>query len=118
MSKVVAVVSDMIFESKIASTAQAVGLSVDFVGSLESFRRAMDEATPTGVLVDLEQDEQMVMAILELSHACSPKPTVIGYCPHVRQKVMDMAAQAGFDQVMPRSAFATNLDKILRSFND
>lgn len=118
MSKVVAVVSDMIFESKIASTAGALGLPIAFVSSLASFKEAVDDATPRGVLVDLEQDEQMVLTILELSHALSPKATVIGYCPHVRKDVMDLAVQAGFDKVMPRSAFATNLGKILAEFAD
>ncbi|HNO79705.1 MAG TPA: hypothetical protein PKN33_16785 [Phycisphaerae bacterium] len=117
MSKVVAVVSDMIFQSKIASTASAVGLSVVFVNSLESFREATGDASPKGVLVDLEQNEQVVAGILELSQTLTPKPTVIGYCPHVRKDVMDLAEQLGFDHVFPRSAFATNLEKILRSFD-
>lgn len=118
MSKVVAAVSDMIFQSKIVSTAQAVGLQVNIVTSLESFRQTIGKTTPECVLVDLEQDEQMVMEVLKLAHAQSPKPTVIGYCPHVRQNVLDLAVRAGFDKVMPRSAFATNLATILGEFVD
>lgn len=113
MSKIVVIVSDMIFRTKIASTAQAVGLSIDFAESLDALKSLAQESKPGTVLVDLEQDETLVAGVLDLVSKWSPRPILFGYCPHVRQSVIEQAKQSGFDRVMTRSSFASNLPSIL-----
>ncbi len=118
MSKVVVMVSDMIFSTKISSCAQAVGTPAVFARSLDEFKRIASETPPEAVIVDLEQDEALVSGLLEHSSQLSPQPKFIGFCPHVRQDVMDHAKDAGFDQVMTRSTFASKLPAILGEFVD
>lgn len=116
MSKVVVMVSDLIFRTKISSCAQAVGLPLAFAGSLEEFTRIAAEASPQSVIVDLEQDETLIAGLLEHASQLSPRPKLIGFCPHVRKEVMDHAKDSGYDQVMTRSSFATNLPAILSEY--
>ncbi len=116
MSKVVLVVSDMIFRTKICSCAQAVGVSLEIVNSLDEFTRITGEGSPASVIVDLEQDEALVAGLIDAAAQLSPRPKLIGFCPHVRKDIMDHAKESGFDQVMPRSAFATNLPAILGEY--
>ena len=113
MSKVVVVVGDMIFRTKIASTAHTVGLGVDFAESLNDFKSLTGVTSPSYVLIDLEQEDSLVAGVLDHVSQLSQRPQLLGYCPHVRQSVIEHAKTSGFDQVMTRSSFATNLPTIL-----
>ncbi len=116
MSKVVVIVSDLIFRTKISSCAQTVGLPLEFASSLDEFTRIATDGTPTAVIVDLEQDDMLIKGLIDSAASHEPQPRLIGFCPHVRKEVMEQARTSGFDQVMTRSSFASNLPSILSEF--
>lgn len=115
MSEIVAVVSDLIFRTKIGSTAQALGLDVAWVASVKEFEsETSDKALPPRlVLLDLEEDDELVGMVIDVCSNLAPKPTIVAYCPHVREEVLEAAKTAGIDRVMPRSVFAASLPAVL-----
>ena len=111
--RVVAVVDDMFFASKIRAVAEAVGVEISFPRSKEALVEKAREAQlilvdlhnqkfdPVALAKDLKSDEQL-RAI-----------PMVGFFSHVETELQRNALAAGFDQVLPRSAFTRDLASIL-----
>jgi CheY-like chemotaxis protein len=115
MSKaILAVVDDLFFLSKIQQTAQRIGVTVETVAPAELAGRAA-EGAPGGVLVDLNhRSGASVEAVRALkASAAGERVPVVGFFSHVQEELGRAARQAGCDRVMARSAFATQLPRLL-----
>ncbi|MDP9345434.1 MAG: hypothetical protein M3P44_06890 [Actinomycetota bacterium] len=94
MARVVALIPDLLFGSKVQSAIAAAGHDV----------------TLTGAPVDLEGVDVLVVDLT--TDAIDPEtlPTgsarTLGFFAHVEPAVRDRALAAGFDQVVPRSRMA------------
>ena len=104
---VIAVVDDMFFAAKIRAVAEAVGVEISFPRSREALVEKAREARL--ILVDLHNQR---MDPLELARELSGIK-LIGFFSHVEVELQRKAVAAGFDQVLPRSAFVRDLPKIL-----
>ena len=92
MARVVAVVPDLLFGSKVQGMLAAAGHEVELVGSAEDARsRAADV-----VIVDLTAGEPDATGIV------GRVPTLAFYS-HVDADVRTRAEEAGYDLVVPRS---------------
>ncbi len=112
---VLAVVDDLMFSSKIRSTAGRLGITVKFARSREAALAAMRAEAPTLVILDLDTarvDPLGTVAAMKTDPALSTIPTV-GFVSHVRTDLIEAARRAGVNDVMPRSAFAAQLADIL-----
>ena len=95
MARVVAVVPDLLFGSKVQGMLAAAGHEVELVGSAEEARsRAADV-----VIVDLTAGEPDTAGIV------GRVPTLAFYS-HVDAAVRARAEEAGYDLVVPRSRMA------------
>lgn len=115
MSTVIAVVSDLIFSTKITSTASAVGAAVKVARSLER----LDEHLAAGaslVLIDLDSDGVDPIAAIGQCKRASPPPRVVGFVSHVNAARIAESRDAGADQVLARSAFVSKLPGLLAEF--
>ena len=114
---ILAGVSDLMMASKIRSAAAAAGTEVRFARSAASL---LDEARATRPdLVILDLDDRLVDP-LEALAALRSDPAlaslrVLGFVSHVRADRIAAARQAGIDEVLARSAFATGLAGLLSS---
>ena len=104
---VIAVVDDMFFAAKIRAVAEAVGVEISFPRSREALVEKAREARL--ILVDLHNQR---MDPLEVARELSGIK-LIGFFSHVEVELQRKAVAAGFDQVLPRSAFVRDLPKIL-----
>lgn len=114
--------SDLIFATKIRSTAEALGLVLRPGRTAEAMKNRLeqvDDGKPnepiTGVLIDLELADQAMALIEQVKHHDQNIP-VIAFGSHVATTILDGAKQHGADFVMARSAFTANLPDILRRF--
>jgi CheY-like chemotaxis protein len=105
----------MFFASKIRATAEAVGVNIAFVRSLDSLIERARTEKPDLVLVDLQNQKVDVIELgkqfksdVELSGV-----KLLGFFSHVQTDVQRTAIAAGFDEVIPRSVFARDLAKLL-----
>lgn len=112
---VIAVIDDMFLASKVRATAKALGMMAVFPRSLEALRHIIDDGRPDLVVVDL-QHAKLDAVTLGSELKTNDKLTgisVIGFFSHVEVELQRKAVQAGYDQVMPRSVFFSELANIL-----
>ena len=112
---VLAVVDDLMFGSKIKSTATQLGVTVAFARSSDAALTAMRTNAPTLVIFDLNSartDPLGTVAAMKADEALASIPT-IGFASHVLVDVIDAARAAGVDNVLARSAFTMQLPDLL-----
>ena len=114
---VIAAVDDLIFASKIKATAEIVGAEVRFAKSLATVLTQAKERLPDCVLVDLHgvKCEPFALARAFKTTASLKQVRLIGFFSHVQTSLLHEAQAAGYDQVLPRSAFTKKLPELLGS---
>ena len=114
--KVIAAVDDLIFAAKIKGTAAGTGAEARFAKSLAAVLTQARADKPDLILVDLhaKQCEPFALAVALKSDETCRDITLIGFFSHVQTELMRQAQAAGYDQVMPRSAFTKRLPELLR----
>lgn len=113
---VVAGVDDLFFGAKIHETARHLGVPLVVVGASGDVVTAVREHRPTLVILDLQAD---ACRPLEAIRAIKSDPEmrgtpIVGYYAHVRPEQKAAAAEAGCDEVLPRSALSARLPDLLR----
>jgi CheY-like chemotaxis protein len=112
---ILAIVDDLMFTSKIKTTAGQLGVAVVFARSIDSALEQMRNAQPSLVILDLNSartDPIGLVTAMKCDPALAPIPTV-GFVSHVQTDLIDAARQAGVGEVMARSAFTARLAEIL-----
>ena len=112
---VLAVVDDLMFTSKIKTTARQLGVDVAFVRSSDAALAEMRTNAPALVIFDLNNprtDPLGTVAAMKGDPALAPIPTV-AFVSHVQTDLIDAARAAGVDDVLPRSMFTARLTEIL-----
>jgi CheY-like chemotaxis protein len=115
---IIAVVDDMFFASKIRAVAEAVGVEISFPRSREALLEKAREARPRLILVDLHNQKLDAVSLakdLKADEGLREVP-LVGFFSHVQTELRRNALDAGFDQVLPRSAFSKDLPNILTGF--
>jgi DNA-binding NarL/FixJ family response regulator len=116
MARVVAYMDDLFFQMKLAETAKHLNVEVKVAGNPAALLQLMDPL-PKFVIVDLNARNAPIKAIEQL-RLQQPNIPVIGFLSHVQTDLAAQAKAAGFQQVMPRSQFTTNLPQILAMAKD
>jgi len=113
---VVAVVDDLFFGAKLQETARRLEVPLALLRTSQDVLATVRERRPALVIVDLQSE---TCAPLEVIRGIKTDPDlratpVLGYAAHVRDDLKTAAAEAGCDEVLPRSAFSARLPDILR----
>jgi PleD family two-component response regulator len=111
----IAVVDDMFFKAKIRAVAEAVGTEISFPRTQEALLQEAREAKPQLIIVDLHNQKinpAALATVLKADYELHSIP-LLGFFSHVQTELQRSALAAGFDQVIPRSVFARDLQKIL-----
>jgi CheY-like chemotaxis protein len=114
-TRIIAAVDDMFFASKIRAVAEHLGLAVQFVKSLPAAIEAIRREPPALIVADLHSQRCQPLELareLKADDALRIIP-IIGFFSHVETALQAAAQEAGYDRVMPRSAFSNNLAQIL-----
>ena len=112
---ILAVLDDLMFSSKIKTTAKQIGVDVTFARSSDGALAEMRKTTPQLVIFDLNNARTRpleIVAAMKQDAALASVPTV-GYASHVMVDVIEAARQAGIGEVMARSLFTQKLADIL-----
>jgi PleD family two-component response regulator len=116
MSKtVISVVDDMFFASKIRAVAEAVGREISSPRSEEAVVSKARETKPGLIVVDLHSQRIDPVALARALKADEELRDIklLGFFSHVHTELKANALSAGFDEVIPRSVFARDLEQIL-----
>ena len=112
---ILAVVDDLMFTSKIRTTASQLGVTVVVARSRAAALSAARAERPTLVILDLNSvriEQRGIVADLKSDPALAGIATV-GFASHVHTAVIEEARAAGVTEVMARSAFTQRLPELL-----
>jgi CheY-like chemotaxis protein len=115
--KVLALIDDLFFSTKISSTAQSCNIPIELVKTKDTLLEKLDRETPGLIIVDLNGSSTQPLETIRALKA-DPRYTsapVLAYFSHVQTELKEKAFSAGCDSVLPRSAFSQNLAQILRT---
>ena len=105
--KVIALVEDPFWKTKIENAVKGVGASTVFLSDPAGAAGAVEPGAPVIVVVDLalKTPPFEAMARLKKDAATSAIP-VVGYFDLARKDLKEKALAAGFDEVLSRPSFA------------
>jgi hypothetical protein len=113
--------ADLIWATRIKSTADAIGVPCRPVRSVEMLEARLADSDVRAVILDLENPET-AMAILRVLRGSPDSPardpsggiTIVAFGPHVAVELFQQAKAAGADRVQARGAFDRGLPELLR----
>jgi CheY-like chemotaxis protein len=113
--RILAVVDDMFFASKIRAVAESVGSDLVFTRSLDALIEKAREKRPDLIVVDLHNQKTSPISIAQQLRSDPELKDVhlLGFFSHVEVELQRQAKEAGYSQVLPRSVFARDLPSIL-----
>ncbi|MCA1555742.1 MAG: response regulator [Acidobacteria bacterium] len=118
--RVIVAVDDLFFAARIRTMAEHLGVEVIFPRSLEALSASATEDALALVIVDLHlqrYDPFLIPSSLKNNDDGLPATPLVGFFSHVQTELQQRAEDAGYDRILPRSAFTKRLPEIL-SGND
>ena len=112
---ILAILDDLLFSSKMRSTAKQIGATLTVAKSRDAALADMRANVPSLVIFDLDNPRTDPLGIV-VSMKADPALAAIhtlGFVSHVHTELIDAARKAGVDDVMARSMFAERLPQIL-----
>lgn len=111
---VIAAVDDLFFAAKIRAAAPS-GVDVRLCRALPAIIGAVRQMNAGLIIVDLHAKQFDPLILAETLRADDKlcDLTLLGFYSHVQTEVMQKAKAAGYDFVLPRSAFVNKLPEIL-----
>ena len=114
--------TDLIFATKIGSTAQVLGVPARPTRDIAALTKRLNcvedgriNEPVTGVMVDLELGTSALQMLRQVKEHDAEIP-VIAFGSHVATDVLQEAREGGADYVMPRSQFTVELPELLRRY--
>jgi len=111
--------SDLIFATKVRSTAEALGVTsrpVRDAAMLDNRLNRVDDGKPNdpvaAVLIDLEAGDH-ALAMIEQAKAHDASIPVVCFASHVLTDLLLSAQEKGADQVLTKGAFTARLPELL-----
>jgi DNA-binding NarL/FixJ family response regulator len=112
---ILAAVDDLLFSSKIRTTAKQAGVELMFARTPAEILDQARALRPDLLIFDLNSAKASpieTIAALKAEAGLSSIRT-LGFVSHVHTELIEAARRAGLDEVMARSAFAARLADIL-----
>jgi len=113
MNETVMLCDDLIFVSRVAGTAKALGLTLRSTKSACDLLVFCTQAPPRCVIIDLNAPDLDIDEVARELAQVQPRPTLVGYGSHVDAATLKKGREAGLDVVWPRSKFAEELTTAL-----
>ena len=110
---IIAAIDDLFFASKIRATGESLGVEVKFVRNADAAMAAAKERRPDLIIVNLQADYALNLARTVGADADLKLVPLLGFYSHVETELQQQAREAGYTNVLPRSAFTARLPEIL-----
>jgi hypothetical protein len=118
MARVLALVPDLLFGSRVQGTLRGAGHEVELIGDEDGLRERLEDpaAPPVAVLiVDLTNEDLDGARLVESlsGEGGLTEVRTLGFYSHVDMRTRERAERAGFDLVVPRSRMARQGDELV-----
>jgi len=115
MARILGLMHDLFFRSKVDAVARAVGIDVAYAGSLNEAGARCQEQAPAMIFVDLADPLFPAIETAGAMRAAAPGARLIGFASHVDLKALGAAREAGFEMTLSRSDFTARLPELMKS---
>jgi CheY-like chemotaxis protein len=117
---ILVVADDLLFRSKISTTAKAVGVVVRAATTPDAAIERAREDNPTLILIDLDGQRPAPFDVLQRLAADEALRTIptVGFVSHVHADLVHRARLLGIGSVLARSAFVAQLRDILAAHSE
>jgi DNA-binding NarL/FixJ family response regulator len=115
MSRILGLMHDLFFRSKVDAVSHTVGIDVVYASSLDEANARCAEGAPAMIFVDLADPRFPTVETASAMRAAAPAARLIGFASHVDLKALGAAREAGFELALSRSEFTQRLPELLRS---
>ena len=110
--------ADLMFGSRVQSVADSIGLELHSVRNLNQLKTAIGEVAQTArvgplLLVDLECPQADVQTVMDAASSLTPDTRIVGYAGHVRTELLESAREAGFQDVLSKGQFNSQMRDLL-----
>jgi CheY-like chemotaxis protein len=113
--RVVGVVSDLLFRTRIAETAQQGGVQFESMPGTVALS-ACENSPPDLIVLDLaDTGDNVSLAHALRSSQATRRIPIVGFYPHVDNALRERALAVGIPHVLPRSAFVARMAEILQT---
>jgi DNA-binding NarL/FixJ family response regulator len=112
---ILAAVDDLLFSSKIRTTAKLAGIELVFARTPDEILTQTRALRPSLIIFDLNSAKANPIETVTAIKADAELAAIrtLGFVSHVHTGLIEAARDAGIDDVMARSAFVTRLSDIL-----
>lgn len=107
-----AIVTDLIFATRIRSAAEQAGWRFHQARSALQWEQGGEGEAPVLVLADMNAEGIESAEAIRYSRAHWPGARIVAYFAHVQSELRERAREAGADDVMPRSQFVAVLQDL------
>lgn len=115
MPRILGLMHDLFFRSKVDAVSNAVGLEVIYASSLTEASARCVEKAPEIIFVDLADPIFPAVETASAMRVAAPAARLIGFASHVDLKALGAAREAGFEMTLSRSEFTQRLPELLKS---
>ena len=108
--------ADLLWATRIKSTADALGVPCRPVRNLEMLEARLVDSPVRSLIVDLESENGLSLIRRLRGEGADERARgirIVAFGPHVGVEVLQEAKRAGADEVMARGAFSARLPEIL-----
>lgn len=113
-----AIVTDLIFSTKIVTEARAQQRQVRVLRSYSVLSEFLRATPPDMLIVDMNCGGINPISAIALAKNCKPNCKIVAYLSHIQQDLAQQAMQAGAEQVVPRSEFVVILPTLVQTYAD
>jgi CheY-like chemotaxis protein len=113
---VVAAVDDLLFASRLRTTAKPLDVALVFARSPEAILAAVRDHAPRLLIIDLNAGTLAPVETIRALRADPdlPRVPIVAYVAHVDAALIAAAHAAGADRVLARSQFVAHLGQLLQ----
>ena len=117
--KIVALLDDLFFTSKIREASKPLNLDVEFIKNSDYLSDKIKSMRPSLIIIDLNSKSINALDVIrELKSSEETKGIrILGYLSHVQTDLRKEASDAGCDLLFPRSKFSRDLTHILLKYS-
>ncbi len=115
MTRILGLMHDLFFRSKVDAVSHAVGIEVVYASSLTEASARCAEKAPAMIFVDLADPIFPAVETAGAMRVAAPAARLIGFASHVDLKALGAAREAGFEMTLSRSEFTLRLPELLKS---
>jgi DNA-binding NarL/FixJ family response regulator len=115
MTRILGLMHDLFFRSKVDAVSHALGIAVVYATSMEEANARCAEEVPAMIFVDLADPRFPAVEIAGAMRVAAPSARLIGFASHVDLKALNAAREAGFEMTLSRSEFTQRLPELLKT---